>query len=269
VGRVASDADVFRAVADATRRALLDLLAIQERSATELARPFAMSQPAISQHLGVLKAVGLVNERRVGRQRFYRLQREPLHRVFDWAATHAVRDPSGHVWNLQSESSKGTPAMAIKGARPDTRQISPHLIVRDGQAALRFYQQAFGAEVLYLSEMPSGVGLHAQLRIADSVVLLSSENMQQHPEAHVRAPETLGGTSVLLELYVDDVDAWFQRAVTAGAKPTMQPEEAFFGDRYGWVTDPFGHIWALATVKETLTPEELANRMQAATSGHR
>ena len=154
--------------------------------------------------------------------------------------------------------------MAIKGARPNTRQISPHLIVRDGQRALQFYKDAFGAEVLHLSEMPSGVGLHAQLRIADSVVLVSTENMQQHPEAHVRAPETLGGTPVLLELYVDDVDTWFDRAVRAGGQPTMRPAEAFFGDRYAWVTDPFGHIWALATVKEVLTPEQIAERMRAA-----
>jgi uncharacterized glyoxalase superfamily protein PhnB len=154
--------------------------------------------------------------------------------------------------------------MAIKGARPNTRQISPHLIVNDGQRALRFYRDALGAEVVYLSEMPSGVGLHAQLRIADSVVLLSTESMQQHPEARVRSPETLGGTSVLLELYVDDVDAWFSRAVAAGGRPTMAPADTFFGDRYGWVTDPFGHIWALATVKEELTPEQIAERMRGA-----
>src|SRR5919204_4888380 len=106
--------------------------------------------------------------------------------------------------------------MAIKGARPDTRQIAPHLIVRGGARAVDFYTRAFGAEQLYRSEMPSGIGLHAQLRIADSVVLVSDENLQQHPEAQIKGPETLGGTCVLLELYVDDVDAWFERAVAAG-----------------------------------------------------
>jgi len=156
--------------------------------------------------------------------------------------------------------------MAIKGARPNTRQISPHLIVRDGQRAVAFYKQAFAAEELYRSEMPSGMGLHAQLRLADSVILVSYEHMQQHPEARVRAPETLGGTCVLLALYVDDVDTWFERALAAGAVPTMRPADTFFGDRYAWVTDPFGHIWALATVKETLSPEQITERISRASA---
>ena len=154
--------------------------------------------------------------------------------------------------------------MAIKGARPNTRQIAPNLIVRDGRRALRFYQEAFQAEVTYLSEMPGGIGLHAQLRVADSFVLVSTENMQRHPESRTRAPETLRGISVLLELYVDDVDGWFSRAVAAGAQPTMPPADTFFGDRYGWVTDPSGHIWALATVKEELTADEIGERMRGA-----
>jgi PhnB protein len=152
--------------------------------------------------------------------------------------------------------------MAIKGGRPDSRQIAPHLIVRGGGRAVEFYKRAFGAEELYRSEMPSGIGLHAQLRIADSVVPGSDENLQRHPEVRVGAPETLGGTGLLLELYVDDVDAWYQRAVQAGATPSMPPTDTFFGDRYGWVTDPFGHIWSLATVKEMLTPDEIAARMR-------
>jgi PhnB protein len=154
--------------------------------------------------------------------------------------------------------------MAIKGGRPDTRQISPHLIVRGGEQAIEFYKQAFGADVLYRAPMPSGVGVHAQLRIGDSVVLISDENLHDHPELAVRlgAPETLGGTCVLLELYVDDVDAAFERAVRAGARPTMPPAETFFGDRYGWVTDPFGQIWSLATVHEELSPEAIAARLQ-------
>jgi PhnB protein len=152
--------------------------------------------------------------------------------------------------------------MAIKGGRPNTRQIAPHLIVGNGARAVEFYQQAFGAEELYRSEMPSGVGLHAQLRIADSVLLISDENLQQHPEAGIKSPATLGGTGVLLELYVDNVDAWYERAVQAGATPAMPPADTFFGDRYGWVTDPFGHLWSLATVQEELTPEQVAERMR-------
>jgi PhnB protein len=265
MSRIAATSDVFRAVADPTRRALLDLLAGADRSAAELAAPFKMSQPAVSQHLRVLRRVGLVHQRRVGRNRVYGIQLQPLQAVFEWAATHQMRDPVGHVWSLH-HSVKGAPAMAIKGARLTTRQIAPHLIVEDGPKALQFYKDAFGAEVLYLSEMPHAPGLHAQLKIADSVVLVSTENMQQRPEAHVRAPETLGGTCVLLELYVDDVDAWFERAVRAGGKATMKPADAFFGDRYSWLTDPFGHIWALATAQDVLTPEQIADRMRAASA---
>jgi len=151
--------------------------------------------------------------------------------------------------------------MSITGARPNDRRISPHLIVRDGDAAIAFYGRAFGATVLYRSPMPAGVGIHAQLRIGESTVLISTESLMHEPELHVRAPESLGGSATILELYVDDVDAAFQRAVAAGATPTLLPTDQFFGDRYGQLRDPFGHVWALATAQQELTPEEIAARM--------
>jgi DNA-binding transcriptional ArsR family regulator len=92
-------AEVFRAVADPTRRAILDLLLESDRSVSELAVPFKMSQPAISQHLKVLREAGLVADKRAGRQRIYRLDRHPLADVYSWAARY-VSDPSGHVWGL-------------------------------------------------------------------------------------------------------------------------------------------------------------------------
>ncbi len=151
--------------------------------------------------------------------------------------------------------------MAIAGARPDTRQIAPHLIVRDGERAVAFCQQAFGAQVLYCSAMPGGQAGHAQLRVFDSIVLVSDEG-PGHPEVALRAPPTLGGTTSILELYVDDVDLAYARAVGAGATPTMPPTNTFFGDRYSWVTDPFGHLWGLATVVEMLRPEKADTRMR-------
>jgi PhnB protein len=152
--------------------------------------------------------------------------------------------------------------MAIASGRPNTRQIAPHLIVRDGAAAVAFYGQAFGARELYRSAMPDGQGIHAQLRVFDSVVFVSDESMR-HPDLAVHAPPTLGGAATILELYVDDVDAVSDRAVSAGATATLPPADTFFGDRDGWVTDPFGHIWGLASVREVLTPEQIAERMQA------
>jgi PhnB protein len=153
--------------------------------------------------------------------------------------------------------------MAIKGARPDNRQVVPYLFVRDGKKAIEFYQRAFGAQVLYQSPMPHSGGIFAQIRIGESVLQVADEARASERAPHDPAsPESLGGTSVLIEMYVDDVDALYKRAVDAGATPTLPPFDAFYGHRYGWVRDPFGHTWALATVKEILTPEEIDLRMK-------
>jgi len=151
--------------------------------------------------------------------------------------------------------------MAIQGARSDNRQIVPYLFVRNGDEAFAFYKQASGAEVLYRSTIPSGNGIFAQLRVGESVVQVASESQQKPCEGGPVSPQTLGGTSVILEMYVDDVDAAFERAVGAGAAPTMLPADTFFGDRYSRVTNPYGHLWALATVKETVTPDETQRRI--------
>jgi PhnB protein len=151
--------------------------------------------------------------------------------------------------------------MAIQGARPNNRQIVPYLFVRNGDEAIEFYQRAFGAEVLYRSPMPGADGVFAQLRVGESVVQVATESERNPCGGGPSSPHTLGGTSVVLETYVDDVDTAFNRAVEAGAAPTMRPCDTFFGDRYSWVTDPYGHLWALATVKETITPGEIQRRI--------
>jgi PhnB protein len=151
--------------------------------------------------------------------------------------------------------------MAIQGSRPDNRQIVPYLFVRNGDEAIEFYQRAFGAEVLYRSPMPGGNGVFAQLRVGESVVQVATESEQKPCAGGPSSPQTLGGTCVVLETYVDDVDAAFDRAVEAGAAPTMRPCDTFFGDRYSWVTDPYGHLWALAAVKETVAPDEIQRRI--------
>jgi PhnB protein len=151
--------------------------------------------------------------------------------------------------------------MSITGARPDNRQISPHLLVTDGEAALDFYRRALGAVELYRSPMPSGAGVHAQLRIGDSTVMISSEHLVHSADLRVGSPATLGGSTTILELYVDDVDAAYQRAIDAGAIATLPVSDAFFGDRYGQFRDPFGHVWGLSSVQEELTPEQIAERM--------
>ena len=160
--------------------------------------------------------------------------------------------------------------MAIRGARPNDRRIVAHLIVRNLEKAIDFYRRAFGAEVLYRSALPpDSRALHAQVRIADSVVL---RFRGEHGDGRgglfarfetgmkTRSPETLQGSTVILELYVDDVDGAFRRAVEAGARPKIPVADAFYGDRYGQLVDPFGHVWALATVLETLTTREVDQR---------
>ena len=153
--------------------------------------------------------------------------------------------------------------MAIKGIGLDTGQFVPHLLVQGVAKAIRFYARALGAVELYRSPLPGGSGLHAQLRINNTLLFLTDE--APTAEAQVPgfgSPQSLGGTSVTLQLYVDDVDASFTRAVDAGSTPIMPPEDCFWGDRFGMLKDPFGHVWAIATVKEELTAKEVGDRMR-------
>ena len=155
--------------------------------------------------------------------------------------------------------------MAIKGARAEDGRVTPHLLVRGGRKAIDFYTRAFGATVLYESAMPDGNGIHAHLKVGKTMFMITDE---RPPSADgimlgVAAPESLGATTTILEYYVDDVDAAYQRAIDAGAKAMLPFCDAFYGDRFGWVLDPFGHLWALGMVKEELTPEDVHQRMVA------
>lgn len=139
--------------------------------------------------------------------------------------------------------------------------VVPYLCIRGAKKAIEFYQAAFGAEVM--SVMPMGPDLigHADLRIAGSRVYLSDEMPQF---GAVKSPSTLKGSSANVHLWVEDCDAVFARAVAAGAKPVMPLTDQFWGDRYGIVSDPFGHVWAISTHKEDLTPEEMTRRGEEA-----
>ncbi len=138
--------------------------------------------------------------------------------------------------------------------------ITPYLIVRGGHRALEFYAQALGATELFRLDMgPDKLG-HAEIKIGDSIVMLADE----FPEMDCRSPQAYGGTPVSLMLYVADVDAAVAKAVKAGAKLIRPVKDQFYGDRTGVVLDPFGHQWTLATHKEDLTPEQIAERMKSA-----
>lgn len=135
--------------------------------------------------------------------------------------------------------------------------VTPYLVVNDGNRALEFYKKAFGATALVKMDGPGGKLAHAEFKIGDSMIMLSEE---MGPN---RSPQSLGGSPVGLFLYVDDVDSAFKQAVDAGATSTMPPQDMFWGDRYGRLTDPFGHQWSLATHIEDVTPEEMKKRMEA------
>ena len=140
--------------------------------------------------------------------------------------------------------------------------VSPYLIIKNAAAAIEFYKKAFGARETMRMPGPDGRVMHAEIQIGDSMIMICDEM----PEYGTRSPQSLGGTPVSLFLYVPDVDALFQQAVTAGAKVDMPVADQFWGDRYGKLTDPYGHQWSIATHTEDLTPEEIGRRGREAMS---
>jgi PhnB protein len=137
--------------------------------------------------------------------------------------------------------------------------VTPHLVIKGAGEAIEFYKRAFGAEVLGRMDGPGGTVGHAELKIGDSIIFLADE----FPGAPTKSPQTLGGTTGSLHLYVPDVDAAFKRAIAAGGREIMAVTDMFWGDRFGQLQDPFGHSWSIATRKEVLTPQEVEERAQA------
>jgi PhnB protein len=139
--------------------------------------------------------------------------------------------------------------------------LTPQLIVKGASEAIEFYKKAFGAKELSRLPGPDGKTImHASLQVGDSKLFIVDE----FPQMGARGPEALGGTPVTLHIYVEDVDTAFNQALAAGAKVRMPLDNMFWGDRYGQLVDPFGHQWSLATHKEDLKPEEIAERAKAA-----
>jgi PhnB protein len=131
--------------------------------------------------------------------------------------------------------------------------VTPALVVRDAAAAIDFYKRAFGAEEIDRMAGPDGSIMHAEIRIGDSILMLGEENEQWG----TKSPLSLNGVHGSLHIYVEDADAAFNRALKAGATVRYPLEDAFWGDRYGKVTDPFGHEWGLATRVKDMTKAEM------------
>jgi uncharacterized glyoxalase superfamily protein PhnB len=148
--------------------------------------------------------------------------------------------------------------MPNKTPPPGYHSITPAIVVRDGSKAIEFYKRAFGAEELNRMEGPGGSLMHAEIRIGDSIIMLGEENEQWG----TRSPQSTNGNPGSLHIYVEDADASFERALKAGAKVRYPLEDTFWGDRYGKITDPFGHEWGIATRVREVSPEEMQRAAQ-------
>ncbi|MBS1910938.1 MAG: VOC family protein [Bacteroidetes bacterium] len=136
------------------------------------------------------------------------------------------------------------------------RGITPYITVRDAASAIEFYRNAFGATETMRIMQPDGRVGHAELLIGSAPIMLSDE----FPEHGITGPQTLGGTPVTMHLYVEDVDAFAERAVAAGATLLRPVANQFYGDRGGKLQDPYGHAWWVATHVEDVSPEEMQRR---------
>jgi PhnB protein len=147
----------------------------------------------------------------------------------------------------------------VKAIPAGHHTVAPYLAIKDAAKALEFYKKAFGATESYKLLLPDGRLGHGEIRLGDSLIMLSDE----FPEYGGKAPQALGGSPVSIHLYVEDVDAFFKRALAAGAKARKPVTDQFYGDRSGQLEDPFGHLWWVATHKEDISPEEMQTRVRA------
>jgi PhnB protein len=137
---------------------------------------------------------------------------------------------------------------------------TPYLVIDGAAEAIDYYKNAFGAKERMRMEAPGNRIGHAEIEIGDSLVMLSDA----FPQSTTKAPTELGGTTAGVFLYVEDVDAVVKKAVDTGATVTMEVADQFWGDRFGSITDPFGHSWSIATHVADVPPEEMAERAKTA-----
>jgi PhnB protein len=148
----------------------------------------------------------------------------------------------------------------VKPIPDDYPRVSPYLFIDGASAAIDFYCSVLGARERMRMPGPDGRVFHAELELGDSMIMLGDQN----PDIDLRGPLAIGGTSMMMHVYVEDVDSVFERAVSAGAKALRPVEDQFYGDRSGRFEDPFGHRWDVATHVEDVPPEEMEKRAAAA-----
>ena len=150
-------------------------------------------------------------------------------------------------------------AVSAKPIPEGFHTVTPALVVRDAAKAIDFYKKALGAQELVRMPSPDGKIMHAELKIGDSIIFLSDEMPMP---GSVKSPQSLGGSTCTLNVYVPNVDDVFKQAIAAGGKESMPVADQFWGDRYGTLVDPFGYSWGIATHKEDLSPAEMRERSQ-------
>ena len=150
----------------------------------------------------------------------------------------------------------------VKAIPEGYHSITPFLVVKNCADAIEFYKKAFDAEERYRMNMPDGKVGHAELKIGDSVLMLADE----FSEMKSLSPKSIGGSPVSMYVYVQDVDAMFNNAVSAGGIVLDGVKDQFWGDRHGRLEDPYGHLWSIATHKKDLSPDEMKSAAEAAFS---
>ena len=140
--------------------------------------------------------------------------------------------------------------------------ITPYLVVKGAAQAIEYYKKVFGATEVFRMDGPDGKIGHAELQIGDSRIMLADENPKMG-QGHASAA-SIGGSPVSLYLYIPDVDRVIERAVAEGAKTIRPAQDQFYGDRSGFIQDPFGHLWGIATHVEDVAPQEMEERAKKA-----
>jgi PhnB protein len=149
--------------------------------------------------------------------------------------------------------------MPAKAIPQGFHTITPYLTVRNATQAIEFYKKAFGAEILGVMHQGDAV-IHAALKIGDSILMLNDE----FPQMGSLSPLSTNGSGIVLHIYTENVDAAFERATSAGATVAMPLADQFWGDRYGMVTDPYGHKWAIAAHIRDMSGDEIRKAQEAA-----
>ncbi len=153
--------------------------------------------------------------------------------------------------------------MTAKPIPDNYPRVTPYLAIDGAAAAIDFYKKAFGATERMRMPGPEGKIGHAEIDIQGALIMLADE----YSPMNFRSPKTIGGSPVLIDMYVSDVDAFFKRAKEAGVEVLREPTTQFYGDRSCSIKDPFGHLWSIATHVEDVSEEELRKRSEKLASG--